>query len=172
MSDVSNSLFYKSLTVCGMDTWFDDQSKHGREGSTAGSLLGEVSHLSLKQCRFWTSCGRLVHGLFAGCSGQKPGLNCRSEVTNFHTKQAKVLAEGSADPRQAASTILLNLHVHSTGYLLLLFAESTLPLQEAKSIVRSFCQTFLLPPPGTQFFCGSCRQSNPMLTIAHCRACA
>lgn len=147
MSDIS--LFYRSLTVCGMHTWFDDQSKHSREGNRAGSLLGEVSHLNLKQCRFWTSCGKLVHGLFAGCSGQKPGLNYRSEVTNFHTNQAKVSAEGSADPRQAASTIRLSLHVHSTGYLLLLpvcRVHSTPP--GGKSIVKSFCQTFLLPPPG------------------------
>lgn len=48
MYDVPISFFYRPLTVCGMDAWFDEQPKHGREGSRAGSLLDEVSHLNLK----------------------------------------------------------------------------------------------------------------------------
>lgn len=57
-------------------------------------------------------------GCLQAVQGRSQDGIAESEVTDFHTKQAKVLSEGSAAPREAARTICLSLCVHSTGYLL------------------------------------------------------
>jgi len=99
-------LFYRLLMQCGMGVRFDERSRDCREGSRAGSLLGEVSHES--------GAGHLTRLLdklweadaWAAQGGSQVGIAV-SEVTNVHAKQAKVLAEGSAAPGEAASTICL-----------------------------------------------------------------
>lgn len=67
MYDVPISLFYTPLTVCGIDPWFDKQHKHGREGSRAGSLLGEVSSESeavQALDKLWEAGAWAAHRLF------------------------------------------------------------------------------------------------------------
>lgn len=85
---------------------FDEWSRHGREGTRAESLLGEVSHLNLEQGNsqgYWTQWEAGVQAV----QGSSQVWTAVSEVTNVHAKQAKVLAEGSAAPGEAASTIRL-----------------------------------------------------------------
>lgn len=136
-----------------MDTWFDEQPKHVRKGSRTGSLLGEVSHLNLKQCRsvnsnldkLWEAGAWAVCRLFRAEARME--LRSQKSLISTPSRQRFCLKAVQPPGRQPELFAWVCVFIALGTFCSHQFAESTLPLKEAKSIV-SFSQTFLLSPPG------------------------